>query len=93
MRLVSLALVASVALSGYALAQAPTQTQPPAASPSQAPASVSAPSSHACKKEVRDLCGRRPKGELQSCLKDGLDLNKFSDSCKAEITKPPKQGS
>jgi hypothetical protein len=86
MRLVSLALVAPVALSGYALAQTAAQA------PAQAPTTYSAPTSKACKKEVRDLCGRRPKGELQSCLKDGLDLNKFSDSCKAEITKPAKPG-
>jgi hypothetical protein len=87
MRLVSLVLLVLAALPDYILAQAPAQT------PAPAPTSVSAPTSHACKKEVKDLCGRRPKGELQSCLKDNLDLNKFSDSCKAEIAKPGKPGS
>jgi hypothetical protein len=87
MKLKSLALIAPVFLSGYTLAQAPTQT------PAPGHTTYSAPSSHDCKKEVKDLCGRRPKGELQSCLKDGLDLNKFTDSCKAEIMKPTKSGS
>jgi hypothetical protein len=87
MRPVSVALIAPLALSGYALAQ------PPAPTSGQAPTTYSAPHSHDCKKEVKDLCGRRPKGELQSCLKDGLDLNKFTDSCKSEIMKPAKPSS
>jgi hypothetical protein len=89
MRLASLASVASLVIFGYAQGQPPAQTT----APSSAPTTLSAPSSRDCKKQVKDLCGRRPKGELQSCLKDGLDLNKFSDSCKAEITKAPKSGS
>jgi hypothetical protein len=86
MKLLSLALIAPVALSNYSLAQPAAQT------PAPAPTTYSAPTSHACKKEVRDLCGRHPKGELQSCLKDNLDLKKFSDNCKAEITKQGKPG-
>ena len=88
-RVASLALATSFLISGYAHSQAPGQTQ----APSSSPTTLSAPSSRECKKEVRGLCGRRPKSELQSCLKDGLDLNKFSDNCKAEMTKPPKAGS
>jgi hypothetical protein len=88
MRLLPLALLASVALTSHAPAQPPAETQAPAQTPAPAPSTYSKPTSKDCKKEVKELCGRRPKGELQSCLKDGLDLNKFSDSCKAEITKP-----
>ena len=84
MKIISFALVVATVWCGYASAE------PPAQSPPQSPTAYSAPSSHSCKKEVRALCGRRPKGELQSCLKDGLDLNKFTDSCKAEITKSAK---
>jgi hypothetical protein len=84
MKPVSLAVVGFLAILGDVDAQPPPQ----APAPSSTPTTLSSPSSRECKKEVRDLCGRRPKGELQSCLKDGLDLNKFSDSCKAEITKP-----
>jgi hypothetical protein len=87
MKLISLALLAAGTWSGYCTAQTPPQT------PGEAQTTYSAPKSRDCKKEVRNLCGRRPKGELQSCLKDGLDLNKFTDSCKAEITKSAKPSS
>jgi hypothetical protein len=87
MKLISIALIASLTVAGYAHAQASAQA------PSQAPAAQAAPKSKACKKEVKDLCGRRPKGEEASCIKDGLDLNKFSDSCKGELTAAPKPNS
>jgi hypothetical protein len=90
MKVTSLALAASFIMSSYAHGQPPTQTPAPS---STTATTLSAPSSRECKKEVKGLCGRRPKSELQSCLKDGLDLNKFSDSCKAEITQPAKSGS
>jgi hypothetical protein len=89
MRPALLASIVSVVISSYALGQPPAQSP----APSSTQPTLSKPSSRDCKKEVKDLCGRRPKGELQSCLKDGLDMNKFSDSCKAEITKTPKSGS
>jgi hypothetical protein len=92
MRHALLAPLACLVVSGYALAQ----DQPPAksAAPSSAQPTLVEPHSKACKKEVKKLCGRRPGSELQSCLKDGIDLNKFTDDCKAEMTKtPPKSGS
>jgi len=86
MKLVSLALVSALFITGYvreAPAQAPAQA--PAGSTGQAPA-PGHPTSKDCKKEVKDLCGRRAKGEEPSCIKDGLDLNKFSAQCKSELT-------
>ena len=88
MKTLTLVLVGLLTTASYARAQPPAET-----SPAQQSATYSAPKSKACKKEVKDLCGRRPKSELQSCLKDGLDLKKFSDSCTTEITKAPKPGS
>jgi hypothetical protein len=87
MKTMSLALIAAMVLSGQTLAQPSAQTS------NQTKTTYSPPHSHECKKQVNDLCGRRPKGELQSCLKDGLDLNKFTDSCKAEIANPAKSAS
>lgn len=88
MKLMSLALMGLLTVATY------TQAQPPAETAALPASSVlSAPKTRACKKEVRDLCGRRPKGELQSCLKDGVDLKKFSPSCTTEITNAPKPGS
>lgn len=85
MKLLSLALAASVAFGAYAYAQTAT---PPPASPS-APAAAS-PSggkiSHDCKEEVHKLCGRRAHGsEEQDCVKANLDLNKFSAACATEF--------
>jgi hypothetical protein len=89
MRGASFASVALLVISGYAVGQPPAQS----AASSSAPTKLSYPSSRDCKKEVRTLCGWHPGDELQSCLHDGINLNKFSESCKAEITKPPKSGS
>ena len=89
MKLISLALVAALALAGYAQAQTVAQSSPPASS--QAPAASSDKSSssgkidHACKKEITALCGHAHGQEAKDCVKAGLDMNKFSDSCKAEI--------
>jgi len=47
--------------------------------------------SKSCKKEVKELCGRRARGEEEKdCIKANLDLNKFSADCKTELssTKP-----
>jgi hypothetical protein len=83
MKLLSLALVASVTLGGYAYAQTAT----PPASPSAPAASSSSGGkiSHDCKKEEHKLCGRRTHGaEEQDCIKANLDLNKFSAACATE---------
>ena len=79
MKLRSLALVAVLTVAGFAQAQtAPSSSPAPAAS-------ASGKIDHACKKEIHDLCGRAHGQEMQDCVKSGLDMNKFSDSCKAEI--------
>jgi hypothetical protein len=84
MKLTSLALVAALTMTGLAWAQtAPSSSSAPAAPP--ADASSSSKIDHACKKEIRDLCGRAHGQEMKDCVKSGLDMNKFSDSCKAEI--------
>jgi len=86
MKLTSLALAAALAVAGYAQAQT-AQSPPP--SSSQAPADSSDKASgkidHACRKEIIDLCGHAHGQEMKDCVKAGLDMNKFSDSCKAEI--------
>jgi hypothetical protein len=84
-KLISLALLASVAVTGYLYAQTPAQT-PAAATPAPAPASSSV--SHACKEQVKSLCGRAHGDEMQNCVKSNLDMNKFSADCKAELSKP-----
>jgi hypothetical protein len=79
MKLASLALIAALAVTGSAQAQtAPSSSPAPEAS-------AAGKIDHACKKEIRDLCGRAHGQEMQDCVKAGLDMNKFSDSCKAEI--------
>jgi hypothetical protein len=88
MKLMSLALVASLALTGYVQAQATAQT------PTPAPAASSGSSpSKACKKEIKDLCGRAHGQEMKDCIKSGLDMNKFSADCKAELAKAPAKPS
>jgi hypothetical protein len=89
-RVAFLAPLAYLVVAGYALAQPPAKSS----APSSAQPTLVEPHSRACKKEVKKLCGRHPSGsELQSCMKDGIDLNKFTDDCKAEMTKTPKPGS
>jgi hypothetical protein len=89
MKLISLAWVAVLAVAGYAQAQTAAQSSPP--SSAQAPAASSDKSSssgkidRACQKEILGLCGRAHGDEMKDCVKSGLDMNKFSDSCKAEI--------
>lgn len=85
MKLRSLALVAALTITGLAWAQtAPSSSSAPAAPPADK-ASSSGNMDRACKKEIRDLCGRAHGQEMQDCVKAGIDMNKFSDSCKAEI--------
>jgi hypothetical protein len=86
MKLAPLALLTGLALAGYAFAQTPAQSSaPPAASPAPAASSDSIKIDKACKKEIRDLCGHAHGQEMKDCVKAGVDLNKFSASCKSEI--------
>jgi hypothetical protein len=79
MKLSSLALVVALTVTGLASAQtAPSSSSAPAAS-------ASGKIDHACQKEIRGLCGHAHGQEMKDCVKAGLDMNKFSDSCKAEI--------
>lgn len=95
MKLMSLALAAAFALAGYAQAQTPAQT--PAPSESQAPPSSSAgvKISHDCKKEIISLCGHAHGDTMKECVKDNLDMNKFTASCTSELkaAAPPKPSS
>jgi hypothetical protein len=85
MKLRSLALVAALTMTGLAWAQTPPSSSAAPAAPPADKASSSGKIDHACQKEIRDLCGRAHGQEMQDCVKSGLDMNKFSDSCKAEI--------
>jgi hypothetical protein len=86
MKLASLALLAGLAVAGYASAQTPPQSSPPpAATAPPASSSDSGKIDKACKKEIKDLCGRAHGQEMTDCVKSGLDMNKFSASCKSEI--------
>jgi hypothetical protein len=93
-KLLSIALVATVALAGYAHAQTATQT--PATPPSSAAPAPSSSASgskhlgHACKEEVHKLCGHAHGQEMKDCVKSGLDLNKFSADCKTKLTQSAK---
>jgi hypothetical protein len=94
MKRIAPALLASFALVGYVQAQAPAQTPAPAPASAAAPASDGSDSlGRACKKEVKDLCGRAHGQEMQDCVKSGLDMNKFSADCKAKLAKPPAKPS
>jgi hypothetical protein len=85
-----------------AIANSQTPAQPSAQKTPQAAAQTlahdSAPSSsgsqsigRACKKEIKQLCGRRAHGEeKQDCIKANLDLNKFSADCKTKLSMAAK---
>ena len=82
MKLTSLAVIASMALAAHLQAQTtPAQSQP------STPAAATSDGSlgKACKKEVKDLCGRAHGQEMQECIKSGMDMNKFSADCKAKL--------
>jgi len=86
MKLASLALLAGLALAGFATAQTPPQSSaPPAATAPPAQSSEAGKIDRACKKEIKDLCGHAHGQEMKDCVKAGLDMNKFSASCKSEI--------
>jgi hypothetical protein len=94
MKLLSLALVACAAVTGYTYAQ--TATPAPAPPPAASTPAASSPSTgsqslgHACKEEVKKLCGRAHGQEMQDCVKSGLDLNKFSADCKTKLSQSAK---
>ena len=79
MKLPPLVLVAGFALAGSAIAQTPAPTAPPAEH------SESGKIDKACKKEITELCGHAHGQEMKDCVKAGLDMNKFSASCKSAI--------
>jgi hypothetical protein len=90
MKILSVLLIASATVAGYAYAQ--TATPPAAAAPAKPPAAApAAPSSSStsvsrdCKKEAKSLCGRHAGSQMQDCIKSNLDLNKFSASCATEF--------
>jgi hypothetical protein len=90
MKVLSLALITSLTIAGYAYGQTPAPTPPASSAPSaSAPASSSSKStsvSRDCKREARKLCGMEAHGsELQGCIKSNLDLNKFSDTCATQF--------
>ena len=92
MKLLSLALVASGAVSGYAYAQTAAQTPAPSAATTPGSSSSSSGSQslgHACKEEVKKLCGRAHGQEIKS----GLDLNKFFADCKTKLSQSAKPNS
>jgi hypothetical protein len=107
MKLLSLALVATVAVAGYTLAQ--TAAQAPAAAPAVPPAASKAPAAstpaasssttdsghlgHECKEEVHKQCGRAHGQEMQACIKAALDQNKFSADCKTKLAASAKKPS
>jgi hypothetical protein len=85
MKLPSLVLLAAFALAGSAIAQTPSATAPPAEHP------ASGKIDKACKKEIHELCGHAKGQEMKDCVKSGLDMNKFTDSCKSEIAAAHKK--
>ena len=90
MKLIALALLTGLAAAGSALSQtAPSPAPPQAPAPPSAPAdSSSGPAAkidRSCRKEIMDLCGHGHGQEMRACVKSGLDMNKFSASCKSEI--------
>jgi hypothetical protein len=85
MKLPSLVLLAAFALAGSAIAQTPSATAPPAEHP------ASGKIDKACKKEIHELCGHAKGQEMKDCVKSGLDMNKFTASCKSEIAAAHKE--
>ena len=96
MKLLSLVLMASLAASGYAYAQTAEQspTKPPASTPPASSSEGAESPGHACKKEIEKLCGRRAHGdEKQTCIKENLDMKKFSADCQTKLSSGKKPGS
>ena len=78
MKLPPLVLLAAFALAGSATAQTPAAAPP-------AEHSESGKIDKACKKEIHELCGHAHGQEMKDCVKAGMDMNKFTASCKSEI--------
>ena len=85
MKLPSLALLAAFALAGSAIAQTPSQSSPAPSAAPPAQSSASGKIDKGCKKEIHELCGHAHGQEMTDCVKAGLDMNKFTASCKSEI--------
>ena len=89
MKLCLFAVAAAVALAA-GVAQAQTAAQSSASPPASTQSSSAKPHlSHDCKSEVKKACGRAHGQEMKDCIKSSLDLNKFSDTCKSELTAKP----
>jgi hypothetical protein len=84
MKLAALALLTGLVVGGYASAQAQSSPPPSTTAPA-ASSSDSGKIDKACKKEIHELCGHAHGQEMKDCVKAGLDMNKFSASCKSEI--------
>jgi hypothetical protein len=83
MKLVPLALAASFLVAGYAHAQT---AAPAPAQPTQSASSSGGKISHDCKSEIHKLCGHSTdKDAMKGCVKDNLDMNKFSANCATEL--------
>lgn len=82
MKRISLALVGLLMVAGYSSAQPP----PPRTA---FPAPYSVPASRSCQRQVRNLCGARPR---QSCLRSGIARRRFSASCTRQLTRSPRRG-
>jgi hypothetical protein len=82
MKLPSLVLLAGFALAGSAFAQTPAPA-PSATAP--AASSASPKMDHACKEQIKKLCGHAHGQEMQDCVKSGIDMNKFSADCTSAI--------
>jgi hypothetical protein len=93
MKPISLVLAVALAVAGAtAQAQTAAQSPPPASTPAAEPSDTAKSHphlSHDCKEEVRKVCGRARGEEMTDCVKSSLDLNKFSASCKSELTAKP----
>lgn len=94
MKAMTLVLVVAGALAGSAQAQTAAQT--PAAAPAASAPAAAPPAggkerlSHDCKEEVKKACGRAHGDEMKDCIKSSLDLNKFSPTCKTQLTQSAK---
>jgi hypothetical protein len=85
MKLAPLALLAALVVAGYAPAQTASQSAAAPPTESSDAGKASGKIDKSCKKEIKDLCGHAHGQEMKDCVKSGLDMNKFSASCKSEI--------
>ncbi len=81
MKLVWLALVGLLTMASYADAQPPLSRA--------FPSPYFFPASRSCQRQVRSLCGSRPR---QSCLRHGIASRRFSASCRRQLAGPRRAG-